>query len=36
MHAMDGEDVVSYRVALARELLHASAGGRMRIASAQP
>jgi 7,8-dihydropterin-6-yl-methyl-4-(beta-D-ribofuranosyl)aminobenzene 5'-phosphate synthase len=33
MHAMDGEDVVSYRVALAH---HALVGGHMHLASAQP
>jgi 7,8-dihydropterin-6-yl-methyl-4-(beta-D-ribofuranosyl)aminobenzene 5'-phosphate synthase len=35
-YAMDLEDVVDYRVALAHQMLDALAGGRMRLASAQP
>jgi 7,8-dihydropterin-6-yl-methyl-4-(beta-D-ribofuranosyl)aminobenzene 5'-phosphate synthase len=35
-YAMDLEDVVTYRVALAHQMLDALARGRMRLASAQP
>jgi 7,8-dihydropterin-6-yl-methyl-4-(beta-D-ribofuranosyl)aminobenzene 5'-phosphate synthase len=35
-YAMDLEDVVDYRVALAHQMLAALAGGRVRLASAQP
>ncbi len=35
MHAMDLEDVIDYRVAIAHELLRAAAEGRMRLAQAQ-
>jgi len=36
MHAMDLEDVIDYRVALAHEMLDALPRGRIRLASAQP
>jgi 7,8-dihydropterin-6-yl-methyl-4-(beta-D-ribofuranosyl)aminobenzene 5'-phosphate synthase len=36
IHAMDVEDLVSYRVALAREMRDGSVGGRMRLAHWQP
>jgi 7,8-dihydropterin-6-yl-methyl-4-(beta-D-ribofuranosyl)aminobenzene 5'-phosphate synthase len=35
-YAMDLEDVVDYRVALAHQMLAALAGGRVRLASAEP
>ncbi len=35
MHAMDRQDVIDYRVAIAHELLRAAAEGRMRLAQAQ-
>jgi 7,8-dihydropterin-6-yl-methyl-4-(beta-D-ribofuranosyl)aminobenzene 5'-phosphate synthase len=35
MHAMDLEDVIDYRVAMAHELLRALSEGRMRLAQAQ-
>jgi hypothetical protein len=35
MHAMDLEDVIDYRVAIAHELLRAAAEGRTRLARAQ-
>lgn len=35
-YAMDLEDVVDYRVALAHQMVDALAAGRMRLASAQP
>ena len=35
-YAMDLEDVIDYRVALAHRMLAALAAGRMRLASAQP
>jgi 7,8-dihydropterin-6-yl-methyl-4-(beta-D-ribofuranosyl)aminobenzene 5'-phosphate synthase len=36
MHAMDLEDLVDYRVALAHQMLDALADGRVHMASAQP
>ena len=36
MHAMDLEDVIDYRVALAHQMLDALADGRVHMASAQP
>jgi hypothetical protein len=35
-YAMDLDDVIDYRVALAHRMLDALADGRMRLASAQP